>query len=240
MTDLFQFARADGKPITWSPGRDFFGPVWEHVEDHLRFHRGEGFTVQERGTGENGTKHKLSEVGERTRKLLERTKNDTVFEISSVEDGFSMLMRRRKGPNDKGQLVVAQAAGREGTPYLFGATDCSWLSQTCVNEVTGILLPHNAAMQRADGRVLDVTKNNLKPGDLVFIDDLHHVAIFLDWKFGGRVWDTEPHTTTVPGNWMPDADGQLGVGVRIRPMFLPWYCGRIDSFGRIEAVNGKP
>jgi hypothetical protein len=238
MGDEFQFSVADGDP-DWSPGKKQFADVYDHVFDKLRFHKGKGFTIKQRPDGDEGPPRRLNEIGERLFPQLKQAKFGTVYAVEAQLDGFKMLMRRKEVPDaGKGDQVVAQAASREGTPYVFGGADCSWLSQQCVNAVTGILLPHNAAMQRADNRVKSVARTNLKPGDLVFIDDLHHVAIFLDWKYGGRVWDTEPHSTTVPGDWMADNDGQLGVGVRIRPMFLPWYCGRIDSFGRIPEVNG--
>jgi cell wall-associated NlpC family hydrolase len=237
MSELIQFSVGDGT-IDWSPGQTFFGPVWDHVEDKLRFHKGQGFVIINRENSKTSREFKLAELEQPVREIVQGNKVKTVIEIRSKLDDFRMLMRRIKVPDDKGQMVIAQAAAREGTPYDFGTTDCSWLTQQCVLAVTGILLPHNAAMQRADSRVRSIARAQLKPGDLVFIDDLHHVAIYLDDMFGGRVWDTEPHSTSVPGNWMPDNDGQLGTGVRIRPMFLPWYCGQIDSYGRIEAVNG--
>jgi hypothetical protein len=238
MSDEYQFSVGDGDP-DWSPGKKEFRDVYDNVFDRLRFHKGEGFTIKERPDGEEGPKRRLSEIDDKLFPQLKQSKYGTVFAVKAKSDGFTMLMRRKEvKETDKGQLVIAQAASREGTPYVFGATDCSWLTQQCVNAVTGLLLPHNAAMQRADGRVKRISRAQLKPGDLVFIDDLHHVALFLDDKYGGRVWDTEPHNTSVPGNWMSDNDGMLGVGVRIRPMFLPWYCGRIDSFGRIPEVNG--
>lgn len=238
MGEEYQFAVGDGDP-DWSPGRKKFKDVWDHVQDRLRFHKGEGFTIQERPDGKEGPPRRLYEIEDRVEGQVSKSKFDTIFAIKAKSDGYRMLLRRHEvKETNKGKLVVAQAASREGIPYVFGGADCSWLTQVCVNAVSGILLPHNAAMQRADGRVKRISREQLKPGDLVFIDDLHHVAIFLDFQFGGRVWDTQPHDTSVPGNWMPDNNGMLGVGVRIRPMFLPWYCGRIDSYGRVPEING--
>ncbi len=159
--------------------------------------------------------------------------------LRAIEAGKARLVLVvgvEKMTDTKGEQVVARAASRVGVPYVFGVTDCSWLSLVCIADVTGIDLPHNAHAQHLDPRVNAITRAQLKPGDLVFIDDDHHVAIFLDEMYGGRVWDTEPHDTSCPSNWAHD--GMLGVGVRIRPMFLPWYCGRINGYGRIPQVNG--
>ena len=235
---VYQQAHASGDETDFGPGKNTFGGMWSVAEDKLRFHKGKGFTIAERPNPEPGPKRKLEEVAGKLEPRMKSADLDTVFAVRSVLDNYTLLFRQHEAPLNKGELVVAAAARRVGTPYVFGATDCSWLSGQCVEDVSGIVLPHNAHMQHLDPRVKDVSRSNLKPGDLVFIDDDHHVAIFLDEQFGGRVWDTEPHDTGVPGNWMPDSDGRLGVGVRIRPMFLPWYCGRIDGYGRIPEING--
>lgn len=238
MADVkYQIAVASGDRPEWTPGQPWFDKVWDVAHDRLRFHRGDGFAIAER-PGEYGRARPLNEVREHLHRRIDAADLETVFAIRALSDKYTLLMRRHAVFEDKGEQVVAQAAVRVGTPYVFGATDCSWLTKACVAAVTGIDLPHNAAAQHADDRVHAIAREDVRPGDLVFIDDLHHVAIFKDWKYGGRVWDTEPHSTSVPADWMPDSDGQLGTGVRIRPMFLPWYCGRIDSFGRIHEVNG--
>lgn len=236
---IYQHARAAGEDSEWGPGKNTFGGMWAVAEDKLRFHKGKGFTIAERPNPDPGPSRRLTEVGEKLQPRMENAKLDTVFAVRANLDGYTILCRKTEAPLSKGDLVVASAARRVGTPYDFGVTDCSWLTKACVEDVIGMDLPHNASMQYHDPRVDTFQdRGRLKPGDLVFIDDLHHVAIFIDWQYGGRVWDTEPHSTTVPQNWMDDSDGQLGTGVRIRPMFLPWYCGRIDAFGRIPEING--
>lgn len=235
---LYQQAHAQGDDTEFGPGKMNFDKMWELAVDKLRFHKGQGFTIAERPNPEPGPKRKLAEIPEKLEPRLEGAKLDTVFAVRALTDNYTLLFRRHEAPASKGELVVAAAARRVGTPYVFGATDCSWLSGQCVEDVSGIVLPHNAHAQHLDSRVKAITKSELKAGDLVFIDDDAHVAIYIDNQFGGRVWDTEPHDTSVPGNWMPDDNNMLGVGVRIRPMFLPWYCGRINACGRIPQING--
>lgn len=235
---IYQHAHAQEDDTEFGPGKNTFGAMWSVAEDKLRFHKGKGFTIAERPNPDPGPKRNLAVIGELLQPKVESNPIDTVFAVRANLDGYTILVRKHDSPLSKGDLVVAAAERREGTPYDFGVTDCSWLTQQCVEDVIGMTLPHNASQQYHDSRVKHIQRSQVEPGDLVFIDDLHHVAIYLDNQFGGRVWDTEPHDTSVPGNWMPDNNGMLGVGVRIRPMFLPWYCGRIVGFGRIPEING--
>lgn len=237
---IYQHAHAAGEDSEFGPGKNSFDKMWEVAEDKLRFHKGKGFTIAQRPNPDPGPSRKLAVVGDLLEPQVEREKVDTVFAVRANLDGYTILIRKHEAPLSKGDLVVAAAARRVGTPYDFGVTDCSWLTQQSVEDVIGMTLPHNAHAQRLDPRTKEFSsRSQLKPGDLVFIDDDAHVAVYLDNQYGGRVWDTEPHDTSVPPNWMPDNNGMLGTGVRIRPMFLPWYCGRIVAFGRIPEVNGS-
>ncbi len=79
-------------------------------------------------------------------------------------------------------IVISTAMRYLGVPYVWGGSsprgfDCSGLVQYCFGKV-GISLPHSSAMQYRYGR--HVSKNQLKPGDLVFFyNPIHHVGIYI-------------------------------------------------------------
>jgi cell wall-associated NlpC family hydrolase len=93
--------------------------------------------------------------------------------------------------SDKGDKPQTVAALRErvthtarrylGAPYAWGGTspagfDCSGFVMYVYAKV-GLSLPHNAAAQYAYGT--PVKRDQLKPGDLVFFDDLRHNGIYI-------------------------------------------------------------
>ena len=68
-----------------------------------------------------------------------------------------------------------------GVPYLWGGEsgagfDCSGLVKH-VYALTGIAMPHNVAQQYKYG--VPVPRDELKPGDLVFFDQLRHNGIYV-------------------------------------------------------------
>lgn len=88
---------------------------------------------------------------------------------------------------EKGQLVVATASKYLGIPYVYGGTspagfDCSGLVQYVFREL-GVSLNRVAADQTAHGT--PVTRENLKPGDIVFFHNtnkytrINHVGIYV-------------------------------------------------------------
>ena len=88
---------------------------------------------------------------------------------------------------EKGQLVVATASKYLGIPYVYGGStpsgfDCSGLVQYVFREL-GVSLNRVAADQTAHGT--PVTRENLKPGDIVFFHNtnkytrINHVGIYV-------------------------------------------------------------
>jgi cell wall-associated NlpC family hydrolase len=73
-----------------------------------------------------------------------------------------------------------------GVPYKWGGAspagfDCSGLVMYVYAQL-GISLPHFAAAQYGYG--VPVSRDQLQPGDLVFFENLNHVAIYIG---GGQV-----------------------------------------------------
>ncbi len=91
--------------------------------------------------------------------------------------------------------VVGVAMQYLGTPYVWGGSspagfDCSGFVQYVFAQV-GVALPHHAASQFSYG--VDVPRDQLQPGDLVFFDGLGHVGIYV----GDNQFIHSPHTGDV-------------------------------------------
>jgi cell wall-associated NlpC family hydrolase len=84
--------------------------------------------------------------------------------------------------------AVSFAFSTIGLPYSFGADgpgsyDCSGLTAAAWGKA-GVSLPHNAAAQW--GVVSHISRDELRPGDLVFYRALKHVGIYVG---GGKIID---------------------------------------------------
>lgn len=82
--------------------------------------------------------------------------------------------------------IAAMAKSHLGSPYVFGGStpsgwDCSGFTQYVYGKA-GVSLPHNAAAQRASGKL--VRTSNPQPGDLVFQSNDSHVGIYIG---GGKM-----------------------------------------------------
>jgi len=92
------------------------------------------------------------------------------------------------------QSIVRYARQFVGTPYSYGGSspsgfDCSGFTRY-VYAHFGIDLPHYSGGQFELGR--SVSRDALRPGDLVFFDGLGHVGIYV----GGGRFIHAPHTGT--------------------------------------------
>ncbi|MBM7491731.1 cell wall-associated NlpC family hydrolase [Micromonospora luteifusca] len=115
-------------------------------------------------------------------------------------------------PGGAAGTAVKFACAQIGKPYVWGAEgpnsyDCSGLMLAAWAKA-GVSLPHNAAAQSRATK--DVSRANLRPGDLVFYySDIHHVGMY------------------VGGGWVVHAS-QAGQPVKMKKV----DDGPIHSYGR--------
>jgi cell wall-associated NlpC family hydrolase len=116
--------------------------------------------------------------------------------------------------DDPASEAVRFAFSQLGKTYQFAAEgpnsyDCSGLTMAAW-KAGGVVLPHNAALQHKT--VHPITRDELKPGDLVFyFQDIHHVALYVG---SGQVIEAPTE----------------GERISMRPMdFAP-----ISGYGRVE------
>ena len=117
-----------------------------------------------------------------------------------AEDTQNLVSRVRDSASD----LVLSAMNFLGVPYRRGGNspeqgfDCSGFTRHIFERSVGLVLPRRADQQARDAGLLDVKKDELKPGDLVFFNTMRrafsHVGIYVgDGKFihsprtGGQV-----------------------------------------------------
>lgn len=142
-------------------------------------------------TGEEGDWYKVKsgeDVGYISKEFISDTKKKTVSRSSDVrrtsnnnenannKEEITQKEEDTESKNNnttKGEEVVAYAKKYLGYPYVYGAAgsssfDCSGFTMY-VYKHFGINLPHGATSQSRYGT--KVSKNNLQPGDIVFLTD---------------------------------------------------------------------
>lgn len=230
----YQYCRVDDDP-DWTIGRPRFDPIWRNTSDMLRFHTGQGFRIKEQG--DDGPIRSLAEVGHYLPARIENAPLDRVFTVTSEKDHTAIKYRRHRVSEAKADIMMDRARQLKNTPYIFGLTDCSWFVDDLLDHVDVHLTPvHNSHAMMESNQVHTITKDQIKPMDLLEIHAPDHIAVFWDWEFGGRVADTEP--SDAPAPW----GGMQGRGVQIRSMAPGYYCSwaNVNRIGRVYEVNGHP
>ena len=105
--------------------------------------------------------------------------------------------RQKQRADRKRQSLVRVALNKRGRQYVAGAAgpnafDCSGFTQYVYKKATGKYLPHYSGSQMHRGK--RVSKNNLKPGDLLFYGPggSQHVSMYIGK--GKMIHATNPRT----------------------------------------------
>ncbi|MDA3022853.1 MAG: NlpC/P60 family protein [Actinomycetota bacterium] len=120
------------------------------------------------------------------------------------------VLRKRIADLGRKQVGDAYRAGNSG-PNAF---DCSGLTRYVFKQITGRTLPHYSGAQYQMAK--KVSRKKAQPGDLVFYlrGGAHHVGLYLG---NGK---------------MVHAIGS-NRGVKVQPIFGPWYSRHYSGMGRI-------
>jgi hypothetical protein len=102
--------------------------------------------------------------------------------------------------------IVAKARSLLGTPYVYGKTDCEWLTRQCAAAI-GVTIPWGATEQYDDKALPHVT-GVLEPGDFIYFHDIgdppgeDHCGVYIspdlmiDAPFTGAVTRYDRFSTT--------------------------------------------
>ena len=114
------------------------------------------------------------------------SKKDPLFFTDGKSTGVTPSSAALKGESSKASTIISKAKSYLGVPYVWGGTspsgfDCSGLIQY-VFQQNGISLPRTTTEQVKTG--IYVSKSNLQPGDLVFLQNTYrqgvsHVGIYI-------------------------------------------------------------
>ena len=163
---------------------------------------------------------------DRLTRLMRSSEPNDIIELTAV-GGWRMVIRKALVLTE-GDVIVKAALSQLGVDYVWGAEsegkgfDCSGLTRWAVSQATGdIILPHNAEAQR-DLATTFLTRDRIKPGDLVF----YHV---------GRLPAGQADHVGVCINRTEVCDASSGLDKVVRRAIdaNPVLC-----FGRFPQVNG--
>lgn len=114
------------------------------------------------------------------------SKKEPLFFVDGKSTGVTPSASALNGSSSIAQQIIANAKKHLGTPYVWGGTtpggfDCSGLVQYVYRQ-SGISLPRTTSEQVKKGTY--VSKSNLQPGDLVFLQNTYrqgvsHVGIYI-------------------------------------------------------------
>ncbi|MEN8653222.1 NlpC/P60 family protein [Streptomyces sp. 21So2-11] len=110
----------------------------------------------------------------------ERAKMQEKEQRASRAAGDRVELGNEAPASQRGAAALSAAATQQGKPYVSGATgpnsyDCSGLTQWAYAQA-GVSITRTTFTQHADGT--KIGKSELKPGDLVFFNNLAHVGLY--------------------------------------------------------------
>ncbi|MDT9684561.1 NlpC/P60 family protein [Streptomyces sp. TRM76323] len=110
----------------------------------------------------------------------ERRKMQAEEERASRDAGERVELGNEVPASQRGAAALSAAATQVGKPYVSGAEgpnsyDCSGLTQWAYRQA-GVSLTRTTYTQQNDG--VKIGRSQLKPGDLVFFNNLSHVGLY--------------------------------------------------------------
>ena len=125
--------------------------------------------------------------------------------------------------------LVLGAMAFIGVPYRRGGNsenegfDCSGLTRRVFASVLGLVLPRRSNEQAAAASLVDVPRDDLKPGDLVFFNTLRHAFSHVGIYIGEGRFIHAPRS---------------GAEVRIEDMRSSYWARRFDGARRAVGLGG--
>ena len=153
---------------------------------------------------------------------LPSASGDDLDKLLTEKGLLGQIDQVRQSVSNKASELVVNAMGFLGVPYRRGGNtaetgfDCSGFVRAIYEQSIGLVLPRRAEQQAA--ATLNIDKNDLQPGDLVFFNTMKrafsHVGIYVgDGKF---IHSPKP-----------------GAEVRVESMTLAYWKGRFDGARRV-------
>jgi cell wall-associated NlpC family hydrolase len=143
---------------------------------------------------------------------------------SSAPNKAQALVRQTR---DRAASLIAAARGLMGVPYVHGGSsadegfDCSGFTRHVFQRTLGLALPRSSREQAAAPGLMPVSRNDLRPGDLVFFNTVSsafsHVGIYL----GGNKFIHAPRT---------------GGQIRIEDLSVGYWSQRFDGGRRAASI----
>lgn len=181
---------------------------------HIALSASLAFSLGLLATGANATPLSSTNV-----QALSRDEMDVLLADKGLIGQISQV---RQNVSNRASELVVNAMGFLGVPYRRGGNsadtgfDCSGFVRAMYEQSIGLILPRKAEQQAAATQ--NITRDDLKPGDLVFFNTMRrafsHVGIYVgDNKF---IHSPRP-----------------GAGVRVESMGLDYWTRRFDGARRV-------
>ena len=159
--------------------------------------------------------------------LSERTQRAADTAAAIVPEGAPRLI---EGVRETASDLILSAMNFLGVRYRYGGSseetgfDCSGFTRHVFENSIGLLLPRRASEQAEAAGLLNVRKEELKPGDLVFFNTMRrafsHVGIYV----GNGKFIHAPRT---------------GSSIRVDDMSQDYWVNRYDGARRVPQLNGS-
>jgi cell wall-associated NlpC family hydrolase len=154
--------------------------------------------------------------------------NGLIEPVANSAKGMARQMRDKAG--DVASDLVISAMNFLGVPYRRGGQsaesgfDCSGFTRYIFENSLGLVLPRRAEEQARAPGLLDIPRDELKPGDLVFFNTLRHTFSHVGIYVGDNKFIHSP---------------RAGGEVRIEDMRLAYWTQRFNGARRV-AQPAKP